>query len=163
MLVTDKRKTVFEKVCALNLDRMDPLISVVMRRQLSKIKKITSFASIGCYDPTDHKLGKQARKKLENLVLEDDVYEDRNGAKRPPKCIFLPDKKLLRTMISEVLTFNDKESREEFLMKFGLMPRKYEKRFEKKMDKVKFSIQKLKNMVKRKKMLVLAGCKMDKI
>ena len=123
-------------------------MAACMRIELSRRNKVCSFASIGCCDPSKEKSHKQALKSMNELMLEDEVYEDMNIGKRPPKCIFIPDKKMVRIMIKAVLNFKDRESHEAFIMKFGLM----EKKHELKLEKVKFTISKLKSLVARKQL-----------
>jgi hypothetical protein len=92
---------------------------------LSRWKQISSFTNIGLCDPTKETSHKFAVRKMKELMLEDEVYGESLDTMKPPKCIFLPDPKLCRRMIKAVLKFKENESKDAFLMKFGLMQRKY--------------------------------------
>jgi hypothetical protein len=45
---------------------------------------------------------------------------------RPPKCVFVPEKHLIRIMIKSVLKYGNYESKEDFLLRFGILGREME-------------------------------------
>ena len=96
--------------------------------------KIKSFEIIGMVDPFMAKKSMQeAIKGAKKIDFNEPVYPkgvmkaktnlkliESGFRPKPPKTIFLPTKRLLRTMIRAALQFSDEET-PQFLLRFGLV------------------------------------------
>jgi hypothetical protein len=46
---------------------------------------------------------------------------EKTGSIKPPKCIFIPTRKMVRTMIRAIYKWGSKDTTEAFLLRFGLL------------------------------------------
>jgi len=108
----------------MNFSDVLSFIKMEMLMDIDKTNTIDCFAQVGLTEPNGNKKGiKTAVRQMECLLFEDEVYKDYTDVflTKPPRSIFLPSKKLCRTMIKSVLQC--KISKEKFLLKFGLIER----------------------------------------
>ena len=82
---------------------------------MDKENRVFSFDSIGWTDPKDATPGKTL-KWFHSLNFEKDVYPNNLiNEEKPPSCVFVPDQKLMHTMIEATA---NSETLEELLFKF---------------------------------------------
>ena len=113
-----------------------PLLDVLCARMHMDLEnKVSNFEMFAMTDPNDENASlslSQARQ----IIRSNDIYGytyPKSDVKtllksaQSPKCIFLPDKDLLRRMIKAVVTKDPKESSWHFLVRFSFLdnPHKY--------------------------------------
>lgn len=71
---------------------------------IEKHNMLTSFEELGFIDPFATNAKAKAEKHMAQLSINKNVYPDRlmDGPK-PPKCIFVPDKQMMRKLIKLLL------------------------------------------------------------
>ena len=86
---------------------------------MDKKNKIKSFETVGWVHPKETTDAKSVE-WLRNLSFDKNLYSDESmKEKKAPACIFVPEKKLMRVMIEQVIECQDKKSdKHELLYKF---------------------------------------------
>ena len=96
---------------------------------MDRTNTVATFASIGMIDPYEKPAKDalaKAKKTVDEYLWNNDVYpKDTMKAAhkllQPPKCIFIPSKKMMRSMVKAVVRKKPDESEFDFLLKFGLV------------------------------------------
>ena len=142
-LLEDKERELLQAIKAENLDRTEFLtkvetvgmMGVLYRLQMNLHDKIENFEDISCLNPTNKKSMDICTQKLISEDFFQNVYPDELIAKHeaaihetdrglhapPPPTLFLPSKKIMRTMIQTNLRYSSKENEHLFLLRFGLL------------------------------------------
>jgi len=92
----------------------------------------TSFEALLILDPNNKKSLEECEKVAQEIDFYTNVYPDsvidpliyNSKVKRsiiPPKCIFLPSKDMMRTIVKANLKYGKKDNLQEFLLRFGLL------------------------------------------
>ena len=103
-----------------------------MKVDMDLVNEQTSFEELLMMNPNNKKSLEDCEKVASSIDFYTNVYPDHvidplihaTRVKRaiiPPKCIFLPCKELIRTVVKANLKHAKKDTLQEFLLRFGLM------------------------------------------
>ena len=108
------------------------IMQVAFRMQMDRTNTVSNFYELGMTDPMKTKESlKDALSEVGTFDFFTEVYPSsvmksivesiKNQEKvQPPKCIFMPDKSLLKQMIKGLLKYGAKDTEDIFLLRFGL-------------------------------------------
>ena len=102
---------------------MTGITGLFFKFQMEMTKKVKRFEHAFVVDPFDKKSMFKVKQRISNLSFHDveTCYDKIEiNSEEMIKCVFLPDKELIRTMIKANIKFAKKDTKEKFLFRFGL-------------------------------------------
>ena len=104
-----------------------------MALQIDLTNTVDSFETVFVLDPFDKNSINKVKKRVEQMEFYDvnstysakimgGIRESINaGDNQPPKCMFLPSQELIRNMVKANVLFAKTDTKEQFLLRFGLL------------------------------------------
>ena len=112
---------------------IDVITQVIMKLDMDRKNKIVNYEDIGMADPfSTAKSLEVAEVTINDFNFFTYVYSEKvmnpiikkieeNGFAKPPKCIFVPCREIIRSMIRALVKYGDKEDDRIFFLRFGLV------------------------------------------
>ena len=101
---------------------------------MDRMNTIDSFEEVGMCNPFRTKKSlEKAKNSINELEFDTEVYPKaifeaittaivmKEEKINPPKCIFVPDTKMIRIMIKALLTYGKNDQEDVFLLRFGIL------------------------------------------
>ena len=78
---------------------------------MDKVNLVSTFEMIGWSHPEANDYPRGAIKAIQDIVFDVNVYPEHLmlDPKKPPACVFIPEVKLLHTMIETIIKFDNKK------------------------------------------------------
>ena len=111
----------------------DKILKLAMKADLDLKNKIESFSSVLLVDPFNQAKSLQlAESQIISYDFAKEVYPSFNIKEileatkekrniKPPKCIFLPSREIVRAMIRAIMKWGNSDTEEAFFLRFGLL------------------------------------------
>ena len=108
------------------------IMQVAFRMQMDRTNEVSNFYELGMTDPMKTKKSlKDAYSEVKTFDFFTEVYPasvmksimesiKHKEKVQPPRCIFMPNKSLLKQMIKGLLKYGAKDTEDIFLLRFGL-------------------------------------------